>query len=108
VKCRPPGNRDPRPDEVAACRPYLTEQIELVDPLVIVPLGNAATRLLLGTKEGITKLRGRQFPYRGRSMIVPALHPAAVLRGGSSARVHAEADFAAIRAVLDELVGTNL
>src|ERR1700732_918852 len=64
VKCRPPGNRDPLPAEIEACRPYLEAQLEFLAPTVVVTLGNFATRLLLGTKEGITKLRGTEFPYR--------------------------------------------
>lgn len=106
VKCRPPGNRNPRPEEIAACRPFLDQQIELLDPQVVVPLGNVATRLLLATREGITKLRGRPFPYRGYSMIVPTLHPAAVLRGGAPAFARAEEDFRVIRAALDSHTGT--
>ena len=100
VKCRPPENRNPRPDEIAACRPYLEQQIAMVAPRVIVPLGNFATQLLLDTKTGITKLRGQAFPYGERSMIVPTLHPAAVLRGGNAARATAAADFAFIADVL--------
>lgn len=81
VKCRPPGNRDPLPDEIAACRPYLEQQIEIIDPTVIVTLGNFATRLLLDTREGITKLRGQVHQYRGRHL-VPTFHPSAALRSG--------------------------
>lgn len=94
VKCRPPGNRDPLPGEIAACRPYLTAQLDLLAPSVIVTLGNFATKLLLDTKEGITKLRGREFPARGGTAVVlPMLHPAAVLRGGGPALAQARADF---------------
>jgi uracil-DNA glycosylase family 4 len=81
VKCRPPANRDPLPDEVASCRPYLEQQIELVDPNVIVTLGNFATRLLLGTDGGIRQLRGEVYPY-GRAVVVPTYHPSFVLRSG--------------------------
>ena len=63
VKCRPPGNRDPEPVEIDACAPWLDRQLELIRPRVIVTLGNFATKLLLDTKEGITKLRGRSFPF---------------------------------------------
>ena len=63
VKCRPPGNRDPQPDEIEACAPWLDRQLELIRPRVIVTLGNFATKLLLDTKEGITKLRGQEFPF---------------------------------------------
>lgn len=105
VKCRPPENRNPRPDEIAACRPFLEEQVALLEPRVIVPLGNFATQLLLGTKEGITKLRGREFPYRGQAMIIPTLHPAAVLRGGAPAFARALEDFSVIRVALDRFAG---
>ncbi len=63
VKCRPPGNRDPRPDEIEACAPWLDRQLDLVRPRVIVTLGNFATKLLLQTKDGITKIRGREFAF---------------------------------------------
>ena len=64
VKCRPPGNRDPQPVEIETCRPYLEAQLGFIDPAVVVTLGNFATKLLLDTKEGITKLRGQEFPFR--------------------------------------------
>ena len=64
VKCRPPGNRDPDPLEVATCRHFLESQIELVAPKVIVTLGNFASRTLLGVTEGVTSLRGRSYAYR--------------------------------------------
>ncbi|MGH9069351.1 MAG: uracil-DNA glycosylase, partial [Acidimicrobiales bacterium] len=81
VKCRPPGNRDPRPEEVAACRPYLEAQVRLIAPRVVVTLGNFAARALLDTTEGITRLRGRTYPF-GDGVAVPTFHPAAALRGG--------------------------
>lgn len=94
VKCRPPGNRDPLPSEIEACRPYLEAQLDFLDPRVVVTLGNFATRLLLGTKEGITKLRGKQFPYRDdQAVLIPTLHPAAVLRNGGTALAQARSDF---------------
>lgn len=85
VKCRPPANRDPLPVEVATCRSYLEAQIELVDPRVIVTLGNFAARLLLDTTAGVSSLRGRSYPYRDRDTIavVPTFHPSYVLRSGS-------------------------
>src|SRR5262245_18514394 len=64
VRRRPPGDRDPPPDEIAACRPWLEPQLSLLEPKVVVTLGNFATKLLLETKEGITKLRGRTYPFR--------------------------------------------
>jgi uracil-DNA glycosylase family 4 len=96
VKCRPPGNRDPLPIEIETCAPWLDRQIELVRPRVVVTLGNFATKLLLGTKDGITKLRGREFPFDRAGVnatLVPVLHPAAVLRNGGRALAETRADF---------------
>jgi uracil-DNA glycosylase len=78
VKSRPPGNRDPLPDEIAACRPWLDAQIRLVDPKVVVTLGNFAAKTLLETTTGITRLRGRTYPFQGR-VLLPTFHPAAAL-----------------------------
>ena len=91
VKCRPPGNRDPAPDEVAACQGFLDAQVALVDPRVVVTLGNVATRVLLGTAAGITSLRGRVHEWRGRSL-VPTFHPAYALRGGGAVIAQMRAD----------------
>jgi DNA polymerase len=81
TKCRPPGNRDPKPEEIEACRPYLEAQLELIDPKVVVTLGNFATKLLLDTTDGITKVRGRTYRF-GPRKIVPTFHPSAALQGG--------------------------
>jgi DNA polymerase len=81
VCCRPPGNRDPQPDEIEACRPYLEGKLELIDPKVVVTLGNFATKLLLDTADGITKVRGRTYAF-GPRKIVPTFHPSAALQGG--------------------------
>ena len=78
VKSRPPQNRDPLPDEIAACRPWLDAQIRLVDPKVVVTLGNFAAKTLLETTTGITRLRGRTYPFQGR-VLLPTFHPAAAL-----------------------------
>jgi DNA polymerase len=91
VKCRPPGNRDPLPDEIESCRPYLEGQLELIRPKVVVTLGNFATRLLLGTTENITRLRGRAYPYRS-GHLVPTFHPSAALRGGGQVVAQMRAD----------------
>ena len=91
VKCRPPGNRDPKPDEIEACRPWLEGQLERLRPRVVVTLGNTATRTLLGTTEGVTRLRGRSYPWRD-IVLVPTYHPAAVLRGGPSSMAEMRAD----------------
>jgi uracil-DNA glycosylase family 4 len=90
VKCRPPGNRDPRPEEIAACSPYLASQLDVIDPKVVVTLGNFATKLLLQRAEGITQLRGRAYPYRN-GHLVPTFHPSAVLRSpGLEAQMRAD------------------
>ncbi|HDL48646.1 MAG TPA: uracil-DNA glycosylase, partial [Actinobacteria bacterium] len=68
VKCRPPGNRDPRPDEIEACKGYLAEQIRLIDPEVVSTLGNFATKLLLKQQMGITRLRGHAYPWWNRTV----------------------------------------
>ena len=83
LKSRPPGNRDPQPDEIEACRPYLETQIELIEPLVICTLGNFATKLLTGSPVGITRCCGRPQDRElgGRPVVIyPLFHPAAALR----------------------------
>jgi len=99
VKCRPPANRDPRPDEIDACRPYLSGQVELIDPAVVMTLGNFATRLLLDTTEGITRLRGRAYPF-GRGHLVPTYHPAAALRSGGEVVAQMRADLVRAKRLL--------
>jgi uracil-DNA glycosylase len=85
VKCRPPGNRDPLPAEIEACQPFLHKQIELIKPKVVITLGNFASKLLLQTTEGITKLRGKAYPFPGHegTTIIPTFHPSAALRSGT-------------------------
>ncbi len=100
VKCRPPGNRDPAPVEIATCRPYLEAQLGFIQPTVVVTLGNFATKLLLETKEGITKLRGREFPFRDGAVLIPAFHPSAVLRNGGGALAQTRADFVGVKRAL--------
>lgn len=85
IKCRPPGNRNPEPDEVATCEPFLFEQIDAVRPRVIVALGKFAAQTLLRTDEPISRLRGRVSEYRG-TRLVPTFHPAYVLRNPASKR----------------------
>jgi uracil-DNA glycosylase len=85
IKCRPPSNRNPEPDEVASCEPYLFRQIDVIQPKVIVPLGKFAAQSLLKTMDPITKLRGRQFDYRG-AVLIPTFHPAYLLRNPSAKR----------------------
>ncbi len=91
VKCRPPGNRDPLPLELDACGPYLEAQIELIQPKVVVTLGNFATKRLLATDVGITKLRGRSYPFR-TGVLIPTFHPAAALRAGGETLAAMRAD----------------
>jgi uracil-DNA glycosylase family 4 len=79
VKCRPPENRNPEPDEVAACRPFLEEQIRLVAPRVIVTLGTFAAQAILGTDEPISQLRGRWHLAHGAE-VMPTYHPAFLMR----------------------------
>ncbi len=107
LKCRPPGNRDPQPEEIDACKPWLKEQIELVDPLVICTLGNFSTKLLLGTKIGISRLRGQRVAWRGRTLI-PTYHPAAILHSGrgGAAMGQMEDDFRLVAKTLEELRAT--
>lgn len=78
LKCRPPGNRNPLPEEITACRSWLTRQLELLQPEVICSLGTYATQTLLNTQEPIGKTRGKVYHYEGRA-VVPTFHPAALL-----------------------------
>ena len=79
IKCRPPNNRDPKPEELAACQPYLLQQIDLIAPVVICTLGRFAAQTLLQTTESMGRLRGKIFDYQG-AKLVPTYHPAALLR----------------------------
>jgi uracil-DNA glycosylase len=83
LKCRPPGNRDPQPIEIESCEPYLFRQVELIEPRVVATLGNFATKLLTGSRAGITRVRGTPQVHEigARTVfIMPLLHPAAALR----------------------------
>jgi DNA polymerase len=102
VKCRPPGNRDPQPDEVATCSPFLFRQIETIGPRVIVALGSPAAKTLLGTKAGITSLRGRWGSFHGIP-VMPTFHPAYLLRSYTvENRQKVFDDLKAARARIDE------
>jgi DNA polymerase len=81
LRCRPPGNRDPEPDEIEACTPWLVETISLVQPRLIMTLGNFATKYVLQTTQGITRMRGTVHSWHGRT-VIPTFHPAAILHGG--------------------------
>jgi len=86
IKCRPPENRNPEPDEVASCEPFLLRQLELIGPEVIVALGKFAVQTLLREKTPITKLRGRWYDYHG-IRLMPTFHPAYLLRNPAEKRV---------------------
>jgi uracil-DNA glycosylase len=104
ILCRPPGNRDPLPDELEACKPWLDERVALIDPAVVVTLGNWATRYILGKQVSISRVRGQRFPWSGRT-VIPTFHPAAVLHGGGQASnqmTALRADFQEIRRALAE------
>ncbi|MGD2061427.1 MAG: uracil-DNA glycosylase [Acidimicrobiia bacterium] len=102
LKCRPPGNRDPKPDEIDACKGYLREQIRMIQPEVVVTLGNFATKLLVPTETGITRMRGQRIPWWLGATLIPTFHPAAALRGRPQVREQMEQDFAVVRTVLDQ------
>ena len=125
IKCRPPGNRDPMPDEIESCRPFLEAQLRFIRPRVIVTLGNFATRFILAKQVSISRVRGQRFEIeipprqqgqqgqepgqgRGRGLlatVIPTFHPAAVLHGGGNASPAFNAlqeDFRLIASVLAE------
>ncbi len=104
IKCRPPGNRDPQPEEIETCRPYLHRQVELIEPRVICTLGNFATKLLTRSNRGITGVHGRPQVHElgARTVrVLPLFHPAAALRSTGTLGQLRE-DFAAIPALLEE------
>ena len=104
LKCRPPGNRDPRPEEIELCTPYLREQTRTIDPEFIVTLGNFSTKFILKTEVGITRLHGK-LQQAGRFKVFPIFHPAAALYDGSK-RVALEDDFATLGELLRQSAQT--
>jgi uracil-DNA glycosylase family 4 len=100
IKCRPPENRNPEPDEVETCEPFLFQQIDRIQPKVIVALGTFAAKALLKTQDPISRLRGRAFDYRGATLI-PTFHPAFLLRSPERKRDVWE-DMKKVRALLQE------
>lgn len=98
LKCRPPGNRDPRVEEIECCTPYLREQTRTIDPEYIVTLGNFATKFILKTEVGITRLHGK-LQQAGKFKVFPIFHPAAALYDGSK-RVALEDDFTTLGELL--------
>ena len=106
LKCRPPGNRDPQPDEIEACERHLFRQIELIEPTVIATLGNFATKLLSGRPLGITRVHGQEQPttLAGRRVLLyPLYHPAAALYTPAMLKV-LESDFARIPSLIGSVV----
>src|SRR5215471_11373757 len=106
LKCRPPGNRDPVPDEIAACEPHLFRQIELIEPTLVATLGNFATKLLSGRPAGITRVHGyeQEVTLGTRSVLLyPLYHPAAALYTPSMLKV-LEQDFARIPELLERTI----
>ena len=101
LKCRPPGNRDPLPEEIAACRPHLMEQIRLVSPRILCALGRFAAQLLTGQEAPLSRLRGQVFAF-GDAIVIPTYHPSALLRNPSLKRPTWE-DMKRVRARLDAL-----
>lgn len=102
IKCRPPGNRDPQPDEIDSCTPYLKAQIDFIKPKVIVTLGNFATRFMLQRQVSISRVRGQLFEAFGAT-VIPTFHPASALHSGgegSPAWKAIRADFDVINAEL--------
>ena len=102
LKCRPPGNRDPKEDEIDSCKGFLREQIRMIHPNVVVTLGNFATKLLLPTDTGITRMRGQRFNWWLGATLIPTFHPAAALRGRPSVKEQMQEDFALASVVLEE------
>lgn len=100
VKCRPPENRNPLPDEVSMCRHFLLAQLASVQPDVVLSLGNFAMRALLSTTSGITSMRGRTYAFEG-AVLIPTFHPAAALRAGETILAAMRADFRLARAQLE-------
>lgn len=98
IKCRPPENRNPEPDEVAACEPFVFRQVQTIQPKVIVALGTFAAQALLRTKDPISRLRGRVFTY-GDAQLIPTFHPAFLLRSPERKRDVWE-DMKKVRALL--------
>ena len=100
IKCRPPNNRDPEPDEVETCKPFLMQQIQMIRPKLVCTLGNWATQTLLERKVGITKVKGQAF-YMKDFVIFPLLHPAAALHQGNLLDTLKE-DFKKLKEFLDK------
>ena len=99
LKCRPPGNRDPKPEEIEVCTPWLREQVKAVHPTVLVTMGNFSTKFILQTNTGITRLRGK-IHVTGPFRVIPTFHPAAAIYDRSKIGA-IEQDFDLIKLLLD-------
>lgn len=102
LKCRPPGNRDPQQDEIDSCKGFLRDQVRMIHPEVVMTLGNFATKLLVPTDLGITRMRGRRIDWWLGASLVPTFHPAAALRGGPRVKEQMQEDLELVRSVLEE------
>ncbi len=103
IKCRPPGNRRPTPDEIKTCIPYLHEQLANVAPKVIVAMGNTSAQALLDTKLGITRLRGEWKLYRGKTLLMPTYHPSYLLRESPIQKLSKQEAWEDLQKVMKEL-----
>ena len=107
VKCRPPGNRVPTPDEAAACRPYLEAQIEFVQPKLILLAGATAVQHILKVKDPISRIRGKWFDFKNDARVMPVFHPSYLLRNDSrevgSPKWHMWQDIQEVRRALDSI-----
>jgi DNA polymerase len=101
IKCRPPRHRNPEPDEVATCEPFLFQQIDLIKPKIIVALGTHAAHALLKTDAPISRMRGQVHNFRGGIKLIPTVHPAFLLRSPDRKRDVWE-DMKKVRALLAE------
>ena len=106
LKCRPPGNRNPAPDEAELCRPYLDKQLKLINPKLLLLLGKVASETLLKTKEPLNKLRGKVHDYKGWKLMI-TFHPAALLRNPNWKRPTWE-DMQQFKALYEEMTGKKL
>ena len=101
LKCRPPGNRDPQQDEIDSCKGFLRSQIRMIHPEVVLTLGNFATKLLVPTDIGITRMRGQKISWWLGATLIPTFHPAAALRGRPRVKEEMQQDFELARSLLD-------
>ena len=106
LKCRPPNNRNPEPDEVTQCAPFLHRQLDAIAPVVVVALGRFAIQCLLDSSDSVGRLRGRSHPFRG-AVLVPTYHPAYLLRNPADKRKTMQ-DMLLVRAEYERITGKAL